>query len=362
MRLHYLDRIRVILTILVIAHSSALTYGAAGGWFLKLAPAQGASAIILDLFAAVVQAFAMGFFFLIAGFLAPVSHDLRGSRDYLRERLTRLGAPALVFWLVIGPLTVAVAGNGFRFAEPWLDAVLSFRLVFGPMSLTLVLLIFSLAYVGHRRLGAAPSRKRRPIPDHGTWIAAVIAMGCTSLLLRPVSPSGTGFLGGELEHIPFYMLLFMAGLTAERFGWFNKLGRRRKRSWLVAAVVAIPLLPLSWIAWDALGYPRTGNGFSFPTVLQAFWEPLVAWGLIAATLRYFRKRQDQPDRRWSYLARQSYGAFILHPLVLVSTSLLLEPIPLPASLKFVVLAISGCVLSFAFAAALRRIRVVRRAV
>jgi fucose 4-O-acetylase-like acetyltransferase len=362
MRLHYLDRIRVILTILVIAHHSALTYGATGDWFLKLAPAQGAAVLVLDLFAALVRAFAMGFFFFVAGYLMPVSHDIRGSKDYARERLIRLGVPTLVFGLVIGPLTVAIAGNGYRFPQLSLEAMMTFHFVLGPMWMTLALLVFSIAYMVRRRLVAPPARRRRPIPDHGTWITAVLALGIASLVLRPLSPSGTGFLGLELDRLPFYALLFVVGLTAERFGWLDRLRRRHARPWMIAAIVAVPLLPLTWIVWDALGYPSAAGGSSFLTVLQAFWEPVVAWGVIAAALRYFRKRQDEPDRRWSYLARQSYGAFILHPLVLVSTALFLDPVPLPPTLKFLVLAVSGCVLSFAFAAGLRRVRIVRRAV
>jgi fucose 4-O-acetylase-like acetyltransferase len=335
---------------------------ASGGWFVRLGPTEGPVALLLTLFVAVNQAFFMGFFFLISGYFTPISYDLRGWAGYTRERLLRLGLPVLAFGFVIGPLTVAIAGNGWDFVRPWLDRMSILDFVIGPMWFALALLMFSLGYVVRRRFFPTPSRKRQPIPDHGTWIAAALGVGLASLVVRQIMPVGSEFLGFQLGYFPSYIFLFATGLIAERYGWLEKVRRQHAMPWLIAAAVAIPLLPVAMIVGEALGQTTFATGFSLPSVFYAFWEPVVAWGAIAGALWWFRRHWAEPNKRWTYLSRQSYGAFILHPPVLVSTALMLEALPAPAFIKFVMLILIGTVVSFGLAAAVRRMRIVRRVI
>jgi hypothetical protein len=56
----------------------------------------------------------------------------------------------------------------------------------------------------------------------------------------------------------------------------------------------------------------------------AFWEPFVAWGLIAAWLPLFRRYMNRPSGLWTWLNRRSYAVYTIHPLVLVGIALLLR--------------------------------------
>ncbi len=103
-----IDALRASLTLLVVFHHAAITYGAMGSWFYKeIQPSRAPSSLILTLFVAYNQAFFMGLFFLVAGSLTPGAIARHGATGFLRERLLRLGAPLLVFVLTLGPLTVA---------------------------------------------------------------------------------------------------------------------------------------------------------------------------------------------------------------------------------------------------------------
>ncbi|HUJ81962.1 MAG TPA: acyltransferase family protein, partial [Candidatus Acidoferrales bacterium] len=105
-----IDALRASLTLLVVFHHAAITYGAMGSWFYKaVEPSNAPSSLVLTLFAAYNQAFFMGLFFLIAGSLTPGAIARHGAQEYLRERLLRLGAPLLVFILMLGPVTAALA-------------------------------------------------------------------------------------------------------------------------------------------------------------------------------------------------------------------------------------------------------------
>ena len=61
----YIDRLRTVMTALVILHHTAITYGAIGGWFWReLEPSSAISSRLLIYFCTINQAYFMGFFFL----------------------------------------------------------------------------------------------------------------------------------------------------------------------------------------------------------------------------------------------------------------------------------------------------------
>lgn len=360
MRAYYLDRIRIVLTILVIAHHSAITYGASGGWFLRLVDEEN---LPLTLLAAINQAFFMGFFFLISGYLTPSSYDRKGWLDFTRDRLIRLGPPTLFFGFVLGPLTVAIAETRSPdFLGTWLSLMARFRFVIGPMWFAYALLLFSLCYVIWRKLVPIKPAPRRPVPGHRAWILAALGVGLAALIIRQVVPVGEEVLNLQLGYFASYVFLFALGCVAERYGWLEEVKRRHALPWVVAAAIAIPLLPVGLVIGEQLGQTNFATGFSFPAVFYAFWEPVIAWGVIAGMLWLFHLKFNEPSRRWGGLARQTYGAFIVHPPVIVTIALLLEAVPAPDTVKFLLLTISGALCSFALAWAIRKIPFVKRAV
>jgi len=102
----YVDRLRSVMTVLVILHHTAITYGAPGGWFwTELKPSGSLSSILLTLFVTTNQAYFMGFFFLLAGYFTPASLERKGYARFICDRFLRLGLPLLAFGLFLGPLT-----------------------------------------------------------------------------------------------------------------------------------------------------------------------------------------------------------------------------------------------------------------
>src|SRR6516162_6137859 len=104
-REQYIDRLRSVMTALVILHHTAITYGAPGGWYYnELKPSGSPSSLLLTLFVATNQAYFMGFFFLLAGYFTPPSLERKGYARFLGDRFLRLGLPLLAFIVVLGPL------------------------------------------------------------------------------------------------------------------------------------------------------------------------------------------------------------------------------------------------------------------
>jgi hypothetical protein len=62
------------------------------------------------------------------------------------------------------------------------------------------------------------------------------------------------------------------------------------------------------------------------------------------------------------MAPQAYGAFIVHPPVIVGLALAIHPLPLPAELKFIAVLLAGVAGSFGLPALLGRAGAIATAV
>ncbi len=356
---HHIDRLRVLLTALVILHHAAITYGGAGDWFWREMPSGASiSSQLLTLFCAVNQAFFMGFFFLIAGFFTPASLARKGLWGFTQDRLLRLGIPMLAFGLALGPLTVRLAG-----AEPprVLNGHLSWAL--GPLWFAWALLLFSGVYAAFRMVIPAADRQPvRPLPGHAVWAFWALAVGLGAWLVRQWLPVGKTWIGLQLGYFVPYGFLFAVGCRAATQGWLNQLTWRQVQPWAWTALLTVPLLPLSlYLAADIS--PKVQDfrgGDSLSAWAYALWEPWVAWGVIATLLVVFRDRFNLPDARWEGLARKAYGAFVLHTPVLVLLSVLAAGWPLPALPKFIMVGTAAVVASFLLAGVLRQLPGVSR--
>lgn len=368
----YIDRLRSILMALVIFHHTAITYGAIGGWFYKeLHPSGSISSLLLTLFCATQQAYFMGFFFLLAGYFTPASLQRKGYSRFLGDRFLRLGLPLLAFVLILGPLTDAMIngaeGHGFWSTFVWLWN----HKVFGngPLWFAQALLIFCLGYCAWRAtLGSSVGGARRTpaqVPAFRWWLLCALGVGAVALAIRQFVPSGVNVIGLQLGYFSSYTFLFALGIAAWHYDWLRQLAWKNTWPWIVVLVLAWPCLPVGIAVADSIygpGKASFGGGFQWPAILYAFWEPFVAWGLIAAWLLIARAYMNQPSQFWSWLNRRAYAVYIIHPLTLVGVSLLLHPWVAPALIKFAVTGALTCVATWLIADPLVRMPGVRRVV
>ncbi len=360
-----LDDLRGALTLLVVFHHAAITYGAQGGWFYQeVRPGNDVSSLLLTVFCAVNQAWFMGAFFLIAGYFTPPALARRGGPAFARERLLRLGLPLLGFVLVLGPLTVALALTAR--GRPMLDtlAAIAGRLVFipGPMWFVMALLLFSAGAMlwGGLTRGRSFARER-PFPKNGVMLAAAIFTGALALVLRQAWPVGASVAGLQLGYFASYVVLFAAGCLGAAGGWLERVPPVQVRFWGIVALCALPVLPLAVLAAPLLPVLQASpnGGMSLPAALYAFWEPFVAWGLILLALAWAAGR-GPPGPLRAALGRRAYAIYVIHPPVLVGIALLWRAVPAPALVKFAVTGSLACVACFVLAGWLLRLRAVAR--
>jgi peptidoglycan/LPS O-acetylase OafA/YrhL len=368
----YVDRLRTVMTAFVILHHTAITYGAIGGWFWhEIDPSGAPSSQLLILFCTTNQAYFMGFFFLLAGYFNPASLERKGYARFIGDRFLRLGLPLLAFILILGPLTAAIVtaalGQGFwpTIAHIWHHG----PIINGPLWFAQALLIFSLVYCAWRAIFGSPlahsDRSPRPVPAGYWWLLSALATGAAALSIRQFVPAGENVIGLQLGYFATYIVLFAVGIAAWRFDWLRQLNWRNARAGIFALLIAWPAMPVGIAIAHALagrGKSNFSGGFSWTAILYAFWEPFVAWGLIALWLLVFRQRMNQPSAFWAWLNRRAYAVYIIHPPVLVGISMLLRGWVAPALVKFGVVGLLVIIATWLAADPLVRLPGLRRVV
>jgi peptidoglycan/LPS O-acetylase OafA/YrhL len=373
-REYYIDRLRVVMTVFVILHHTAITYGAPGGWFwTELTPSASTSSLLLTLFVSTNQAYFMGFFFLLAGYFTPAALERKGYARFIGDRFIRLGLPLLAFGLILGPLTAAIVtaaqGDGFWPTIAWLWRHKQF--INGPLWFAQALLIFSLVYCAWRAMFGSPvsasTRTVKPVPARQWWPLSAIATGAAALAIRQFVPVGQNVFGLQLAYFAGYIVLFAVGIAAWRYDWLRQLTWRNARPGIVALCISWPSLAIGMAVAHALAgagkaSANASGGLSLAAVLYAFWEPFVAWGLIAAWLLVFRQHMNGASALWEWLGRRAYAVYIIHPPVLVGIALLLHGWVAPALVKFGVVGLLACAATWLIADPLVRLPGVRSVV
>jgi surface polysaccharide O-acyltransferase-like enzyme len=129
------------------------------------------------------------------------------------------------------------------------------------------------------------------------------------------------------------------------------------RRWWRVSVFTMPVLPVFYMVSQRLPVLQ---GAAVDGV-YAFWEPLVAWGVILRLLVVFQQRfAGGLGPRWATLSRRAFAIYIVHPPVLVAVALAGRGVPAPALLKFAVTGSLACALCFVIAGWLLRLPALRR--
>jgi len=106
---------------------------------------------------------------------------------------------------------------------------------------------------------------------------------------------------------------------------------------------------LALVAWALVAdrLDAVAGGWTWPAVAVAVLEGSVAVALSLWVVTWFRRRWDRPGRLVQRAGRGSYGAYVLHPPVLVALSLLARPLTVAPEAKFVLVGSVGMVAAFA---------------
>ncbi len=358
-KLVFVQRLRIFLIGLVIAHHAGQAYGPTGGtWPFREAQ----SADWLGPFFAINAAFFMGLFFLLSGCFVVGSYERKGFATYVTDRFVRLGIPLLVYAMLALPLV-----RYFMFAEPR-SLVDSFIQRFatgdirpGHLWFVSLLLVLSLAYAIVARLaGRSGANWKLPAPSDGQVLAYVLALGLAGALVRYVYPQDAWvaipLLSVEPAHLPQYLSLFVIGLVAGPSRWLSTIPTALCIRWFLLGLAAFVAMLLAYVL--QLPLPAWFGRQQVIGIAEAF----ICVGMILGCLAVFRALGNKPGRWLDQLDANVYGVYLVHWLTVVALQGALLGLDWPVTAKFFVVTALGLALSFALSATLRSIPGVKRVV
>ena len=361
-RLFFADNLRTFLIALVFIVHLSIIYGSPVGSFYGF-QAQAGTAVdaVYVIFAAIVQAFFMGLLFLLSGYFTVPSYDRKGSKQFLKDRLIRLGIPLLIFALFIDlPIEYGLSVMRGWFHGSFI-AFLSnpqFYAPVGPLWFILALLLFAVAYVGWRALSPTPA-KSRAFPRNSVILAFALLLGSATFAIRLAFPVGWAapWLNFQLAFFAQYFALFIVGLIAFRSNWLLTVSNKTGRFWSKIAVALAPVLVAILVAGFVFGGSISlfFGGLNWQAAAYAFWEQLFAVAVCIGLTVWFREKVNFRNRFTKALSDSSYTAYILQVPLLIFLALALQGLSLPLLLKWIVVSPIGVALCFAVACLVRKI-------
>jgi ABC-2 type transport system ATP-binding protein len=332
-RMVYLDRLRIGLTVLVVLHHVAMSYGAGGLAFYYVDLPETIISRNLLVFVLFNQAWFMGAFFLIAGYFTPRSLDRKGTKGFLTSRLLRLGIPLVVYSVVLNPLAMT---GWFHVDEQlgpmtWETFEYFDNVRMGPTWFLALLLIFSAGYAIWRRLAGARSLPSSPAPVPGVIgiVGFALALAGTEYLVRlqlAVGESWGGF--PSLAYLPQYLAFFAVGTMASRGDWLRRIPITTGTAGLAAAAGASVLLfPLAFSGtWFSLelteAVESAMGGGGWQSAVYALWDAALAVGLSLGLIVVLRETTTREGSLGRFLAANSYGTYVIHIPIVVYTAVI----------------------------------------
>ncbi|MGW6499509.1 acyltransferase family protein [Nonomuraea angiospora] len=361
-RLYFVDRVRVLLTMLVVLHHVALTYGSFALWYYHEPtmrtppPPANEWGRLLDLFLLLNQTYFMGLFFLISAYFVPGAHDRKGAGRFLAERALRLGIPLLVTVFVVVPLAKLplfrweAARGPITFVDFYIR-----ELEQGPAWFLATLLVFVAAYAAIRALRPAQRRPRTTrlrAPAVVGFAALLAVFGVAWRVWQPVERIPVLQLPVP-EYLPQYVCMFIAGVLAYRRGWLTTISARATRwGFAAAALAAVMLLPI------ALGAP---NASLTAQVAHGVFDGVFCAGMSLGTLGLFSRRLAGPPTPFGrFLSGNAYAVYVFHTIVLVAVSVQLSGVPGGPLEKFALASLLSLPLCWVAAAVARALPYARR--
>ena len=357
---HYLDKLRVFLTCVVIFHHTAIAFGASGGWYYKSSEHwKGWSQALMSLVMGIDQSYFMALFFFISALLMPVSYERKGVVKFLKDRLIRLGFPLLIFILFLNPVIVGLVGEFRGVSVDWGQLFLYHHKP-GPMWFVLTLIVFELLYVVYRTL--CPQREflaQVKFPSVAQIIVFIFMAGIVAFFVRLSCPIGKGWFGLQFGYFPLYIGMYWVGLIAARQKWLERIELCKAIVWLAIVLIAIVAFAAFYYVNRESGGSDAG-GWNRLAFAYAMWEPILCVGISYFLLTVFKQWGNNPNWFFRVLSADSYMTYILHPFSVVCGTYLAQRWNLTPLEGFLFVCIVAIVTSFGIAHLIRLIPLVRK--
>jgi glucans biosynthesis protein C len=331
-RIHHLDALRALTMLLILpAHALSLIALNNEGW-------TGVERAAYWL----IHVFRLPLFFLVAGFFAALLLEARGSQALLSNRLIRIGVPMLVVILLVGPpLDLLVQSQmGLDIRPEGIRAFLDFQPSY-VWFLWYLTMLYSVSLLARWTLGALPATRQLLLRSGSgllsNWAAPLLlAIPCAiSLYWQPTwaaeAPSFSFRPHPDL--LAYYGIFFASGWVLFKAEGLREKIELRPHVYLALAALA---LPPALVLYLLQSEPEIGTSRVFH-VLALLLLSIATWSLVFGLPGLARRFLREPSSRLRYWADASYWIYLSHFPVMVALGLIVFELPIPDSLRLVLL-------------------------
>jgi peptidoglycan/LPS O-acetylase OafA/YrhL len=380
--------LRGFIVALVVAHHSALAYHpfappppaslvAQPRWWTAFPVVDPARWSSLTAFVAFNDVFFMSLMFFLSGLFFWHGLKRKGSARFLRDRLLRLGLPFIVAAAIFAPIAyypsyLQIPGHsgaaGFwqqwRALGQWPAGPAWFVWVLLAFD-CIAMLLFAIVPGGGDALGRMTARiSRRPVVFFATLVAvSALVYIPMALVFTPGAWTAFGPFAFQTSRILHYFVYFLIAIGVGALGLDRGLlapdGKLAKRwpLWTTAALVVfvatsiIAIATLTSHAHSQAWAIASDAGFVLSCAATSF-------AFLALFLRFAKSRSTWFDS----LSANSYAIYLVHYMFVSWLQYALLPASLPGYAKFTIVLAGALGLSWATAAAIRRIPAIARIV
>ncbi|MEB8330510.1 acyltransferase family protein [Flavobacteriaceae bacterium KMM 6897] len=347
-RIHSLDSLRAIMMLLGLVLHSALTYNVTyhgDAWSLKDPET---THIFSDSIVFLIHSFRMPIFFLVAGFFGAMLFYERQPLRMVKNRISRIVFPFLIFLFLLWPITVFAFGYTnavFLYQENPLEIALkpfTNLLAFTPKTTSHLWFLYYLALItGTTVLLGLLLKNARKLTQITTiifdWIiqrplARILFF--SGLLFLTLTILGTSMVEASVSLIPelntfvYYLVFYLIGWvlfkskhhldTFVRFDWIYTIGA------VVLATIQGFIIQNSGLS------PNTNSGILI--LYSSVVVCLFTFGITGLFIRYGSIHSE----RMRYISDSSYWVYLIHlPLTAIIPAFIWQ-LPLPAVGKFLI--------------------------
>lgn len=343
MRKAYLDNLRSATVLLVLAYHVCYMFNGVG----VLGGIPGAQNLpAFDGLACMVYPWFMVLLFVAAGMSARYSLEKRSAGQFLRERAVKLLVPStlglLVLHWITGYLNIKM-GGGLAYIPPALIYPIAALSGTGPLWFAQMLFLFSCVLIPLRKLDR----------DDRLWRwCGKASLPVLLLLFIPV------FAAAQVLNLPVLtMYRFGIYLAAFLIGYYV-FSHDQVQAKLQAACPPMLVLAAAGAVFHTVRF--WGQDYTSPQCLRDVLTNLYLWVAVLAVFGCFGRYLDRETPLSRYLAEASYGLYVLHYPVLITTCYLLcTYLQLPAAGNYAIALLVEFPATFGLYELLRRVPVLR---
>ena len=366
----YLDQIKAVIVALVIAIHVPLAFSEYG-WIGVHIPIEGKVGPEFEGFfrwyGYALNSFIMPMMFLISGYFVPRSVHKKGVAHYLKDRLIRLGVPFVTGMLLINNSSVLLSKlspSSYFAKTPWSNLPLNTVFV---LWFLVVLFAFDLTYCSWVALKGDRYVIDTTVstPTLRLWVISAVVLGLIEVAMSTRTELWTALLksplnglGAQGMHVFTYAFLFFVGCKASFHQWFERLDTHLVVKWLRLSMF---LLLSQFGLYMTLSFNNqiSQNPASI-MLLGNFLYPFIGWGIMSYLLIWFQRNEDRLGEWLAATGINSYGAYVIHSLVLVVVLMAMGFTGINPWLTAIAATVVSTMISFGLAGQLRRIPTVAR--